>query len=33
MDVSTIGVFSYIMIGTPPKITWAGPNEIIGGQK
>ena len=31
MAVSTIGVFSYIMIGTPAKIMWAGPNAIIGG--
>jgi uncharacterized protein len=31
MTVSTIGVFSYIMIGSPAKIMWAGPNAIIGG--
>ncbi len=31
MMVSTIGVFSYIMLGMPPKIMWAGPNTIIGG--
>ncbi|MDE5603520.1 MAG: selenium metabolism membrane protein YedE/FdhT [Helicobacter sp.] len=31
MMVSTIGVFSYIMLGLPPKIMWAGPNAIIGG--
>lgn len=31
MAVSTIGVFSYIMIGVPPKIMWAGPNALIGG--
>lgn len=31
MAVSTIGVFSYIMIGTPAKIMWAGPNAILGG--
>ena len=31
MAVSTIGIFSYIMIGIPPKIMWAGPNTIIGG--
>ena len=31
MAVSTIGVFSYIMIGSPAKIMWAGPNAIIGG--
>ena len=31
MAVSTIGVFSYILLGTPPKIMWAGPNAVIGG--
>lgn len=31
MMVSTIGVFSYIMLGLPPKIMWAAPNAIIGG--
>ncbi|MDY0234172.1 MAG: selenium metabolism membrane protein YedE/FdhT [Sulfurimonas sp.] len=31
MAVSTIGIFSYILIGVPPKIMWAGPNTIIGG--
>ena len=31
MIVSSIGIFSYIMIGVPPKIMWAGPNAIIGG--
>lgn len=31
MIVSSIGIFSYIMIGVPPKIMWAGPNTIIGG--
>ncbi|WP_417325772.1 selenium metabolism membrane protein YedE/FdhT [Halarcobacter sp.] len=31
MAVATLGVFSYIMIGQPPKIMWAGPNAIIGG--
>lgn len=31
MLVSTIGVFSYIMLGMPPKIFWAAPNAIIGG--
>jgi len=31
MAVSSIGIFSYIMIGVPPKIMWAGPNTIIGG--
>lgn len=31
MMLSTIGVFSYIMLGLPPKIMWAGPNAIIGG--
>lgn len=31
MVVSSIGVFSYILLGAPPKIMWAGPNAIIGG--
>ncbi|MCH5336121.1 MAG: selenium metabolism membrane protein YedE/FdhT [Campylobacter sp.] len=31
MMVSTIGVFSYICLGLPPKIMWAAPNAIIGG--
>jgi len=31
MAVSTIGVFSYILMGQPPKIMWAGPNALIGG--
>ena len=31
MMVSTIGVFSYVMLGLPPKIMWAAPNAIIGG--
>ncbi len=31
MMVSTIGVFSYICLGMPPKIMWAAPNAIIGG--
>ena len=31
MMVSTIGVFSYIMLGLPPKIMWAAPNAVIGG--
>lgn len=31
MAVATLGVFSYIMMGQPPKIMWAGPNTIIGG--
>lgn len=31
MMVSTLGVFSYIMLGLPPKIMWAAPNAIIGG--
>lgn len=31
MLVSTIGVFSYIMLGLPPKIFWAAPNAVIGG--
>ena len=31
MMVSTIGVFSYVMLGIPPKIMWAAPNAVIGG--
>lgn len=31
MMVSTIGVFSYVMLGLPPKIMWAAPNAVIGG--
>lgn len=31
MIVSSIGIFSYVMIGVPPKIMWSGPNTIIGG--
>jgi len=31
MIVSSVGIFSYVMIGVPPKIMWAGPNTIIGG--
>ncbi|WP_404319317.1 selenium metabolism membrane protein YedE/FdhT [Malaciobacter canalis] len=31
MAVATIGVFSYITMGQPAKIMWAGPNAIIGG--
>ncbi|AXH11031.1 hypothetical protein CP960_10925 [Malaciobacter halophilus] len=31
MAVATIGVFTYIMMGQPAKIMWAGPNAIIGG--
>lgn len=31
MMVSTIGVFSYVMLGQPPKIMWAAPNAVIGG--
>jgi len=31
MAVSTIGVYSYVQLGVPPKILWAGPNAVIGG--
>jgi uncharacterized membrane protein YedE/YeeE len=31
MAVSTIGVYSYIQLGVPAKILWAGPNAVIGG--
>lgn len=31
MIISTIGIFSYIMLGTPPKIMWFGLNAVVGG--
>lgn len=31
MAVSSIGVFSYVQLGVPAKILWAGPNAAIGG--
>lgn len=31
MAASTIGVFSYVVLGVPPKIMWMGPNAVIGG--
>lgn len=31
MAVSAIGIFSYVQLGLPPKIMWAGPNAVIGG--
>lgn len=31
MAVSTIGIYSYVQLGIPPKILWAGPNAVIGG--
>lgn len=31
MAVSSIGVFSYVQLGVPPKVLWAGPNAAIGG--
>jgi len=31
MAVSTIGIYSYVQLGVPPKILWAGPNAVIGG--
>lgn len=31
MAVSTIGVYSYVQLGVPPKVLWAGPNAAIGG--
>ncbi len=31
MAASTIGVYSYVQLGVPPKILWAGPNAVIGG--
>lgn len=31
MAVSCIGVYSYVQLGVPAKILWAGPNAVIGG--
>ena len=31
MAVSVIGVYSYVQLGVPPKVLWAGPNAVIGG--
>ncbi|MEL4341619.1 selenium metabolism membrane protein YedE/FdhT [Shewanella xiamenensis] len=31
MAVSAIGIYSYVQLGVPPKIMWAGPNAVIGG--
>jgi uncharacterized membrane protein YedE/YeeE len=31
MAVSAIGVYSYVQLGVPAKILWAGPNAVIGG--
>ncbi|MDO7253840.1 selenium metabolism membrane protein YedE/FdhT [Helicobacter cappadocius] len=31
MAVSSIGVFSYVMLGTELKLSWMGPNIILGG--
>lgn len=31
MAVSSIGVFSYVMLGTSLKLSWMGPNIILGG--
>lgn len=31
MAVSTVGIYSYVQLGVPPKILWAGPNAVIGG--
>ncbi|TBL74318.1 selenium metabolism membrane protein YedE/FdhT [Obesumbacterium proteus] len=31
MAVSAIGIFSYVQMGLPPKIMWAGPNAVLGG--
>lgn len=31
MAASSIGVFSYVQLGLPPKVFWAGPNAVIGG--
>ena len=31
MAVSAIGIFSYVQMGLPPKIMWAGPDAVLGG--
>ena len=31
MAVRAIGIFSYVQMGLPPKIMWAGPNAVLGG--
>ncbi len=31
MAVSSIGVYSYVQLGVPPKIFWAAPSALIGG--
>ncbi|PAF49837.1 hypothetical protein BKH41_00605 [Helicobacter sp. 12S02232-10] len=31
MMVSSIGVFSYLMLGNAPKLSWMGPNIVLGG--
>ncbi|WP_323031391.1 selenium metabolism membrane protein YedE/FdhT [Brachymonas denitrificans] len=31
MAVSSIGVYSYVQLGVPPKIFWAAPSAVIGG--
>ncbi len=31
MLISTLGVFAFIVLGVHPKITWVGPNVVIGG--
>lgn len=31
MAVSALGIFSYLQLGVPPKIMWAGPNAVLGG--
>ena len=31
MAVSCIGIYSYVQLGVPPKVLWAGPNAVIGG--
>ncbi|PAF53913.1 hypothetical protein BKH42_04050 [Helicobacter sp. 13S00482-2] len=31
MAISSIGVFSYVMLGNGLKISWVGPNTVLGG--
>uniref|UniRef100_UPI0013CE2584 YeeE/YedE thiosulfate transporter family protein n=1 Tax=Helicobacter vulpis TaxID=2316076 RepID=UPI0013CE2584 len=31
MMVSSVGVFSYVHLGVPPKIMWASPGIFVGG--
>lgn len=31
MFISTLGIFAFIILGLPPKITWVGLNVVFGG--